>query len=107
INDEHGHAAGDRALIRVVESARQWLGPRDWVGRWGGDEFLLGIHDDLGPARQRVLDWMATLAEPRAIGFPVHASAGGACFRGQSASTLYREADEAMYEAKYGGGNAL
>ena len=107
INDEHGHAAGDRALIRLVEAARMWLGEQDWVGRWGGDEFLVGIHDDLGPARQRVADWLGSLADPGGTGFPVHASAGCACFNGQDAMTLYREADAAMYEAKFGGGNAI
>jgi len=107
INDEHGHAAGDRALIRLVETARGWLGEGDWVGRWGGDEFLLGIHDDLGPARQRVTEWLAALGEPGGTGFPVNASAGCACFHGQDAMTLYREADAAMYEAKFAGGNRL
>ena len=107
INDEHGHAAGDRALIRLVETARTWLGEHDWVGRWGGDEFLVGIHEDLGPARQRVVEWLASLADTGGTGFPVHASAGCACFHGQDAMTLYREADAAMYEAKFAGGNAL
>ena len=107
INDEHGHAAGDRALIRLVEAARLWLGEQDWVGRWGGDEFLVGIHDDLGPARQRVTAWLASLADPGGTGFPVQASAGCACYSGQDAMHLYREADAAMYEAKFAGGNAL
>ena len=107
INDEHGHAAGDRALIRLVETARTWLGERDWVGRWGGDEFLVGIHDDLGPARQRVTEWLALLADTEGAGLPVRASAGCACYHGQDAMTLYREADAAMYEAKFAGGNAI
>ena len=107
VNDEHGHAAGDRALIRLVETARMWLGEHDWIGRWGGDEFLVGIHDDLGPARQRVIEWLAALGEPGGTGFPVHASAGCACYQGQDAMTLYREADAAMYEAKFSGGNTI
>ena len=107
INDEHGHEAGDRALIRLVETARTWLGERDWVGRWGGDEFLVGIHDEIGPARQRVMDWLAVLATPGGTGFPVYASAGCAAFHGQEAMALYREADSAMYEAKFAGGHAL
>ncbi|HET8819632.1 MAG TPA: diguanylate cyclase [Xanthomonadaceae bacterium] len=107
INDEHGHAAGDRALICLVETTRSWLGESDWVGRWGGDEFLVGIHDEPGPARKRVNDWLASLADPGSTGFPVHASAGCACYSGQDAMTLYREADAAMYEAKFAGGNAL
>ena len=98
---------GDRALIRLVESARRHLGPRDWVGRWGGDEFLLGIHDELGPARHRVTEWLASLGHPAGTGFPVYASAGCACYHGQDAMGLYREADAAMYEAKFAGGNSL
>lgn len=107
INDEHGHEAGDLALIRLVESARARFGDRDWVGRWGGDEFLIGIHDELGPTRQRIHDWLASLGAPSGVGFPVQASAGCAFYRGQDAMTLYREADAAMYEAKFAGGNTL
>lgn len=107
INDEHGHEAGDLALIRLVETARARFGERDWVGRWGGDEFVIGIHDELGPARQRILDWLALLAAPGGPGLPVHASAGCAFYCGQDAMTLYREADAAMYEAKFSGGHAL
>ena len=91
------------AETRLGRSVR----PLDRVYRWGGDEFLIGIHDDLGPARQRVVEWLDSLADPAPIGFPVHASAGCACFRDQTANALYREADAAMYEAKFGGGNAL
>ncbi|NEL80535.1 MAG: GGDEF domain-containing protein, partial [Xanthomonas perforans] len=42
INDRFGHLAGDRVLVRLVESAYGWLGAQDWIGRWGGDEFLIG-----------------------------------------------------------------
>ena len=107
INDEYGHEAGDMALIRLVESARARFGDGDWVGRWGGDEFLIGVHDELGPTRQRIHEWLDSLAAPGGVGFPVHASAGCAFYRGQDAMTLYRQADAAMYEAKYAGGNAL
>ncbi|GEM_PF-1659826 len=38
INDAHGHLAGDQVLVRLVDSARAWLQPGEWIGRWGGDE---------------------------------------------------------------------
>lgn len=41
INDRHGHTAGDQALHQVVSVVRSILRSPDWLGRYGGDEFLL------------------------------------------------------------------
>lgn len=109
INDQQGHAAGDRALVAVVESARACcLGPRDWIGRWGGDEFLIGMHDAIAPAQDRIRAWLRVLARPRDGALPVLVSAGCAQWvPGQDAVQLYRQADSAMYEAKFSGGHRL
>jgi len=41
INDQHGHAMGDKALVDVAQKLIDWC-PRDWSpGRLGGDEFVL------------------------------------------------------------------
>ncbi|HGY9626324.1 diguanylate cyclase [Pseudomonas juntendi] len=40
INDRHGHARGDAALVEVVECIRGCLRPQDLLARWGGDEFV-------------------------------------------------------------------
>src|SRR5690554_2195936 len=42
INDGSGHAAGDKALIRLVETARDVV-PGAMIGRLGGDEFAIAI----------------------------------------------------------------
>jgi diguanylate cyclase (GGDEF)-like protein len=109
INDEHGHAAGDAALAAVVETARACsLGKQDWIGRWGGDEFLVGVHDSAASAQDKVRSWLKVLAHPGGRLMPVLVSAGCAQWLpGQDALQLYRQADAAMYEAKFSGGHRL
>lgn len=108
VNDEYGHAAGDRMLIDLVESSRRWLRDEDWIGRWGGDEFLICIHDTPTAANRRVLEWLRDLGVPRADGIPIRVSIGCAPYRpGVDAMQLYREADAAMYAAKAQGGAKL
>ena len=41
INDRFGHAAGDVALRLAVETIVRMLRQYDYVGRWGGEEFLI------------------------------------------------------------------
>src|SRR5262249_51849908 len=41
INDTHGHSAGDVVLRRVASLMRSVLRDYEWVGRYGGEEFLV------------------------------------------------------------------
>lgn len=109
VNDEHGHVAGDRMLIDLVESSRAWLRDTDWIGRWGGDEFLVCIHDHPASANARMRDWLGHLTSmARTDPIAIRISVGGAHYRpGIDAMELYREADAAMYSAKAQGGAKL
>ena len=109
INDKHGHAAGDSVLVAIVDSARACcLGEGEWIGRWGGDEFLLGLHGDMGVAQDRVRAWVEVLARPTDGSIPAYVSIG--CAQHQPDMDwlqLYRYADKAMYRAKFSGGRRL
>ena len=55
INDNYGHAEGDKALVIIADSLRQVISSRNmpvFLGRYGGDEFILIVHpgkeDELG-----------------------------------------------------------
>ena len=43
INDTYGHSAGDKVLIEVVNRIKSALRPYDVIGRYGGEEFVVGI----------------------------------------------------------------
>ncbi len=43
LNDTHGHEAGDRALRLFADVVRESIRDDDWVGRWGGEEFVLFV----------------------------------------------------------------
>ena len=83
LNDTHGHAAGDAALVRLVDSWRQVLHGRDAIARTGGDEFavLLTEADEARGA--------AVVATVRAL-TDVRWSAGVVCLRSADHGTMVR-----------------
>ena len=115
INDTLGHSVGDRLLIEVAERLRAGLsGPADFAGRMGGDEFavVLAAPADEAAAVQASRLFLDALQTPFLIDgreLFVTASIGISFFpqHGDSAATLLRKADAAMYAAKKSGKNAL
>lgn len=58
INDQYGHLAGDRLLLKIAQILQKNLPSHVFVARWGGDEFLLyapGLSiDGLNPLMQQL-----------------------------------------------------
>ena len=109
VNDAHGHLAGDRLLVEVGARLREELRPEDTVARMGGDEFALLVEGvstgDLIRLANRLL---RSLQQPVAVGdtsVRTTASIGVAIDRGKASdgASIMRNADVAMYEAKFGG----
>ncbi|MEE1922410.1 sensor domain-containing diguanylate cyclase [Pseudomonas sp. 148P] len=116
INDQHGHAVGDRVLVLIARRLKQMLRAADTVARIGGDEFVLvldgmpegeGDEAELHTLCRRLID---TLAEPISLAegiLQVGSSLGVAVFpqHATGMDTLLHAADLAMYEAKRSGDN--
>jgi diguanylate cyclase (GGDEF)-like protein len=101
INDTHGHAAGDAALVRLAGIVVATLRDSDICGRVGGDEFLALLPDTPGREAE-VIALRLRDALFRASGdLHLTASIGiGRWCRGMTAGELLLAADGALYEDK-------
>lgn len=114
VNDKRGHAAGDAVLIAMGELLRRLARQTDVSCRWGGEEFVVMLHqcDLLGAhiaaERLRKEIEQCQIMGPDEELVPVTASFGIAEFRADDTiDTLIDRADRAMYEAKTSGRNRV
>jgi len=116
LNDVHGHAVGDRVLRLVGDCLSEDADDRTFVGRQGGEEFVL-LFEGLPviEAAARVDAIREALSRrtlrSRSDGTPIGRvtfSAGVAALNGQeSGEDLLHRADVALYRAKEGGRNQV
>ncbi len=113
VNDQHGHAVGDKLLSVLSRRMTQVLREGDTLARLGGDEFVAILVDlpDISvsiPILDRLIE---VAAQPVPIGdalCEVSASIGVSYYpQGEDidADQLLRQADQAMYRAKQAGKN--
>ncbi|MGA2211127.1 MAG: GGDEF domain-containing protein [Acidimicrobiales bacterium] len=96
INDTEGHAAGDRALLQLVESFRRALRSLDGVYRLGGDEFVVVLPDTSLDGAGVVMARVERLGAPAfSWGLASVSSTGGA-----DPAALVSAADDALYERR-------
>lgn len=106
INDELGHAAGDKALALFSETVRKVLRPDDVFARIGGDEFAVFFPRTALDGAITLIEGIYSRLSRSPLQFdgatrPFSASTGIAVAKTEdSPETLKRRADEALYEAK-------
>lgn len=114
INDELGHAAGDLALIETVRRLRNTMRNEDYLGRMGGEEFLILLPDtDIQQAQvlaQRIQQDFAS--QPMTLNDQNRSItlSGGITLLSASDhifDDMLKRADDAMYTAKVLGRNRM
>jgi diguanylate cyclase (GGDEF)-like protein len=110
INDERGHAEGDRVLVRVVLTLRSRLRKVDLLFRSGGEEFLLLLTDTDANGAVTLAEGLraAIAAAPLLDDRAVTASLGVASLDpADDAESWLRRGDRALYAAKAAGRNRV
>ena len=114
INDRHGHVFGDHVLLHVVQLARGMIRPPDIIGRYGGEEFLIGLVEcEQAGALQIAERIRLKIAEDQFVweqqATAVTVSIGVVMFSPDidHVETLIERADQAMYYAKHRGRNRV
>jgi diguanylate cyclase len=111
INDGYGHKAGDRALKLIAQLLSQNLREADFLGRYGGEEFVALLPDTPHENVQAVSEKLRAAIEnsdfhhhERRVRITL--SIGYAYFQGEDApEDVFQRADKALYRAKAEGRN--
>ena len=114
INDNHGHACGDAALVHLAELLREQMRESDLPCRWGGEEFVVLLPRTSPDVARHAAERIRSHFEANPVRWEdrslrVTASFGVAAFdtRDLSLSNMVARADVALYRAKRNGRNRV
>ena len=113
INDTYGHEIGDQVLASVAQTMRNSLRSSDFLGRWGGEEFITLIYDTDPFQLKTVAEKLRTLVKNSSIPInecTVHitVSGGATIFRNEDTSkSILERADQLLYQSKTNGRNII
>jgi len=117
VNDTYGHQIGDLVLQRFVGQLTTSTRPYDFLGRYGGEEFVVCLPGGDGLQAVSIAERMRRQVEDMKIMLPddsrsirITASFGTACYSiesGKNIDLLIKSADDALYLAKDKGRNCV
>jgi diguanylate cyclase (GGDEF)-like protein len=113
VNDTYGHDTGDDVLKMISRTLLNSLRPFDFLGRWGGEEFVVSITYVSGDELSTVANRIRSLAEHSILSVPgsqlqVTVSIGVTPARPEDTpEALVKRADELMYRSKEAGRNRV
>ena len=118
VNDTYGHEAGDIVLTRVTSIVKEKLCSVDYMGRYGGEEFIICMPETTlmeatnraNIIRQAVAESLTTFNKVEiqvTSSFGVSHALLEVGEESYSIQQLIREADQALYAAKHKGRNCV
>ena len=113
INDQHGHATGDRALQAFAGTVRACVRDTDFLARWGGEEFVLMLTDSSADQARGLLERIRQAVQALEIAhsagsLQLTVSIGLAQhLPGDTVERTLERADQALYRAKALGRNRV
>ena len=106
VNDTLGHSVGDQLILNFARILRDAVPAQDFVGRYGGDEFVAVVHQadkekvkDILTRLHREIDRFNHYGKNTAISF-AHGWALSTDYEHCTLRTLFDQADKYMYENK-------
>jgi diguanylate cyclase (GGDEF)-like protein len=114
INDQYGHAVGDRTLQIFADIAKAHIGMAGTVGRWGGDEFVAVLTNTtpeiaatVAERIQVALEKAAADIDGRLVGATISTGMAFSNHGPFELPAMLLQADQALYRAKSEGRNRL
>ena len=110
VNDTYGHNIGDEVLIEFANVLKSQIRKTDFVGRWGGEEFVIVLPETnkesavilLEKIRQEIESHTFKTVKTKTASFGVSQFQ-----KGDTVNTIIKRADNALYEAKNQGRNRV
>lgn len=106
VNDTFGHDIGDMVLMQLSETMEELIRKQDFVGRWGGDEFILVLPDTDEEGAQTIAYKIENTVAQTNFGDHSHLVNVGITFgfaeydKVQEATELVKKADISLYIRK-------
>lgn len=112
-NDNYGHDVGDQVLHMVSNTINHNIRPIDFLGRWGGEEFIV-LLQNINPSQvQAIANKLRMLVEQSFLivgteALSITVSGGATMIQpGDSAQSLFKRVDQLLYQSKNKGRNQI
>lgn len=111
VNDTHGHDAGDVVLIELAKTLHEQIRNTDYMGRWGGEEFLFILPETTCTGAQIVMDRIRQTishlqCQHNDMKLNLTMTFGFSTYKaGSDINAVLKEADMALYYGKLHGKN--
>ena len=114
LNDTFGHNLGDQVLRMIAQTLRANIRETDSMGRWGGEEFLVILHDVDNDSLLKIAEKLLNLVRNSNLTIPdkgtlsATISIGGTLVReNDTIVSVVDRADRLMYQSKANGRNRI